>query len=162
MTERPLVIVVAVARNGVIGRGGGLPWRLPHDLRRFKAITMGHPVVLGRKTHESIGRALPGRRNLVVSRRADVALPGCEVVASLDEALARCWADGAVPHVVGGGELYAQALPLATRVEWTDVHAEPDGDVRFPPLPPGQFVEVGREDAEGCTFLSFARVAPPP
>ena len=154
---RPLVIVVAVARNGVIGRDGGLPWRLPEDLRRFKALTMGHPVILGRRTHASIGRALPGRRNLVVSRQAGLLLPGCEVVGSLDEALRRAWEGDGVPHVIGGASLYAEALPRATHIELTEVHAEPEGDTHFPPLPPGAFVEVAREEADGCSFVTLRR-----
>lgn len=128
-----LSLIVAVARNGVIGRNGTLPWRLPTDLQHFKAVTMGAPIVMGRKTWESIGRPLPGRRNIVVSRRADFVASGADVVASLDAALTLC---AGVPEVfvIGGAELYAAALGRADRIHRTLVEAEVDGDTSFPAL----------------------------
>jgi dihydrofolate reductase len=126
-------VIVAVSTNNVIGFKGALPWHLPDDLRRFKAITMGKPVVMGRKTFESIGRALPGRQNIVVSTRADFAAAGCEVVTSAAAAVAS--AAGAVEiMVIGGAGIYALFLPLATRVYLTRVHVVLDGDTHFPNL----------------------------
>ncbi len=151
-----LAIIVAVADNGVIGRNGQLPWQLPDDLKRFKALTMGKPVIMGRRTFESIGRALPGRRNLVVSR---LALGG-----SLPAAIERC---AGVPEacIIGGAALYAAALPGARLVHLTRVHAQPAGDVRFPELPPAEWREVGREEhavdarhAHAMSFLTLQRV----
>jgi len=120
------VAIVAMADNGVIGRGNGLPWHLPDDLRRFKALTMGHALLMGRKTHDSIGRALPGRRNLVLTRNAAWHAPGCEAVASLDEAAVQ--ARDATLFVIGGAEVFSLAWPIVGRLELTEVHAEPEGD----------------------------------
>lgn len=128
-----VALVVAVADNGTIGRDGALPWHLPDDLRRFKAITMGAPVVMGRRTYESIGRPLPGRHNIVVSRSPAWRAEGVTQVRDVPAALA---AAGDAPQVmiIGGAALYAEALPLAQRIYLTRVHAAVDGDVRFPPL----------------------------
>lgn len=127
-----LSILVAVAENGVIGREGRLPWRLPDDLRRFKRLTTGHTIVMGRRTYESIGRALPGRLSIVLSRDPDFTTPaGVEVVGSLDAALDACAGEDEV-FVIGGESLFREALPRADRVYLTRVHAEPAGDVLFP------------------------------
>ncbi len=125
-----LSLIVAVAENGVIGRGGGLPWRLSADLARFKRITMGHTLMMGRKTYESIGRPLPGRRSIVISRRPDFHPEGVSVAASLPAALAMAAGDEQV-FVIGGGEIFREALPLAGRIYLTRVHATMDGDVHF-------------------------------
>jgi len=125
--------VLAVAENGVIGRGNALPWRLPTDLRRFKALTMGHPVIMGRKTWDSIRKPLPGRRNLVVTRNPSFTAPGAEVRPDLASALAAA-ADGPGAEevfVVGGAEIYRLAMPLADRIHLTLVHARPEGDAFF-------------------------------
>ena len=128
-----IVIVAAIGKNRVIGVDGGMPWHLPADLKHFKAVTMGHPVVMGRRTFESIGKPLPGRRNIVLSRSLERAPNGCERVASLEEALA---GPGSGPlMVIGGGELYRSALPLAARMELTFINASPDGDTHFPQWP---------------------------
>lgn len=139
-----LALIVAMTPDRVIGRDNGLPWRLPEDLRRFKAITLGKPVIMGRRTWESIGRPLPGRRNIVVSGRADFAPAGAEVVRDLDAALALA---GDVPEVmvIGGAQLYAAALPRATRLYLTDVHADIDGDAWFPAFDLEAWREVARE-----------------
>jgi len=126
-----LSVIVAMASNGVIGSGGKLPWHLPDDLRRFKALTLGHPVIMGRRTWESMGKPLAGRRNLVVSRRSDWNAEGAEVVPSLAEALARCAAAEEV-FVIGGAELYREALLRADRLYITRVQAHVPGDARFP------------------------------
>lgn len=130
--SRPgIVLVAALARNRVIGVDGEMPWHLPADLAHFKQVTMGHPVIMGRATFESIGRPLPGRRNLVLSRSWTEAPSGVECARSLDEALGRL--DSDVPAmVIGGGQLYAEALPRAVAMELTLVDARPEGDTHFP------------------------------
>ena len=142
-----LTLIVARADNGVIGAGGGLPWRLPDDLRRFKALTMGKPCIMGRKTWDSLPRKpLPGRTNIVVTRNAAFAAAGAVVVRSLDEALAAAAKENPSEiMVIGGADIFAAALPRAGRIHLTEVHAAPDGDVRLPPFPPAQWREVARE-----------------
>jgi len=137
------VFHVARADNGVIGRDGGLPWRLPADLKRFKAATMGKPMIMGRRTFESFPAALPGRRHIVLTRDPDWSAPGAEVARSVEEALALA---GDVPHVavIGGAEVFALFLPRATRVELTEVHGAPEGDTVMPGF--DGWREVGRED----------------
>jgi dihydrofolate reductase len=160
-----LSIIVAVADNGVIGSGNQLPWRLPDDLKRFKALSLGKPIVMGRKTYDSIGRPLPGRLNIVVSRRGDLEIPGCTVVTSLAEALA---AAGAVDEIVivGGADIYRQVLPKVQTIHLTRVHATVPGDVQFPQLAPGEWRERGTEHhpaderhAYAFTFSTLERVA---
>ena len=159
-----LSLIVARARNGVIGRGNALPWKLPEDLAHFKRTTLGHPIVMGRRTWDSIGRPLPGRRNIVVTRNAAWQVDGVERAASLDEALAACDPSEDV-FVIGGAELYAQALPRADRVIVTEIDREYDGDVFFPPLDVTQWREVSRDahppsgDAAGFAFVHYARRA---
>ena len=138
-------IVVAMDRRGVIGRDGGLPWHLPADLQHFRRVTMGKPIVMGRRTHESIGRPLPGRENIVVSRSPGYNAPGCRVVGSLSEA--RAAVPGAAEiMVIGGAALYREALPLAKHVYLTEVHAEVEGDVYFPPLDRAEWQERERQN----------------
>jgi dihydrofolate reductase len=169
---------VGVDRRGAIGREGRLPWRLPDDLRRFKALTLGHPVIMGRKTFEAIGRALPGRTNVVVTHQHGYRAPGATVVHSLEAALAEA---RTVPgpksggpgeecvFVIGGGQLYAQALPLAGRLYVTHVETEVEGaDAHFPPLDPGVWREVAREGhpADGrhpfpFSYVTYERVLRP-
>ena len=128
-----LSAIVAVAENGVIGRKGGLPWHLPAEMARFKQITMGHPIIMGRKTHESIGRALPGRYNVVITRDKDYRAEGCEVVGSLDEAieLAKKAEGSKEIFVIGGEQIYREAMPKLERIYLTKVHAKIDGDKFF-------------------------------
>ena len=153
----PLLVefVVAAAENDVIGRDNGLPWRLPADLRRFKATTMGHSILMGRRTFESIGRALPGRRNLVLTRSPGFAAAGCDIVRTLDEALG---AAGAGPlMVIGGAEIYRLTLPLAQRIHLTLVHTViDDGDARFGGWRGPEWVEVSRERHEADTANAYA------
>jgi dihydrofolate reductase len=139
-----VTLILARARNGVIGAGGGLPWRLPEDLQFFKRTTMGHPIVMGRKTWESIGRPLPGRRSVVVTRDRGYAAPGAEVVHSLDEAIRRC-ADTDEIFVIGGAQLYADALPRADRLLLTEIDADFDGDTFLPAPAPEAWTESSRE-----------------
>jgi dihydrofolate reductase len=139
-----VTMVVAAAADNVIGRKGELPWRLPEDLRRFKELTMGKPIVMGRRTFESIGRPLPGRRNIVVSRRPGLRLEGCEVSDSPDAALALAGQAEEV-MVIGGQQLYEAFLPRATRIHMTRVHETIEGDAFFPQLPPDEWQVVWSE-----------------
>lgn len=139
-----LTLVAAVAENGVIGRGGTLPWRLPEDLKHFRRLTLGNTVLMGRKTYDSLGKPLDGRANWVLTRDPAFAAPGVRVFRELAEALA------AEPQgrllVIGGGELYRQTLPLAQCLELTLVHASPQGDAHFPAYVPAQWREAARTD----------------
>ena len=155
----PLVsIVVATDEQGGIGHQGGLPWHLSDDLKRFKQLTLGKPIVMGRKTWDSIGRPLPGRHNIVVSRQRGLVLEGATVVPSLEAA----WqAAGDVPEicVIGGAEIFRQALPLTDVVHWTLVHATVDADTRLPPFDGTEWIEVDRDtrpvDARHAHSFSF-------
>jgi len=153
------VLIAALDRNGAIGRGNALPWRLPDDLRRFKALTLGKPVLMGRRTAQSLGRALPGRRNLVLTRSGEVPFDGMQAVASFDEALALAGGDGATELcVIGGGEIYALCLAQATRMHLTHVDTVvEDADAFFPRFDPAQWQVLAREvhaaDAKhACAF----------
>lgn len=157
-------LVVAAARNNVIGKGNALPWSLPNDLKHFREVTAGHTIIMGRKTFESIGRPLPKRRNIVITRQADYKPEGVEVVGSLDAAVVTVPPDEEV-FVIGGGEIFKQALPIADRVYLTRVEVDIEGDAFFPPLEPGQWHETSRIDgivdeknALPHTFLIFERV----
>ncbi len=164
-------VIVAAAENGVIGRGNALPWHLPEDLRYFRRVTMGKPLVMGRRTFESIGRPLPGRTNIVISRNPRFRAEGTRVVASLDDALqlARdiALADGVDELlVIGGAEIYAQAIPRADRLYLTLVHAAVEGDALLPPIDWREWRETGRERHRGSgdnphdySFLVYERAA---
>lgn len=143
-TRPRISLVVAMDRERVIGRDGTLPWHLPEDLKHFRAITMGKPIIMGRRTHASIGRALPGRRNLVLTRDVSYDAPGCERCSSLDEALVRV-ADADEAMIIGGAALYRDALPRAGRIYLTEVDAAVGGDVHFPPLDEQDWIEVSCE-----------------
>jgi len=154
-----VTIVAAVARNGVIGVDGGLPWHLPDDLRRFKELTMGHVLVMGRRTYESIGRPLPGRTTVVVTRRPDWSAGADDVIRARD-------VPGALQlgseiddevFVVGGGQVYEEALPLADRLELTFVDAEPEGDTFFPEVDWSQWREVTREEGDDVAYVTYER-----
>jgi len=138
-----LTLIVARARNGTIGLRGALPWRLPEDLAQFRRTTLGHPILMGRRTHESIGRPLPGRRNIVLSRDPGFRAAGCEVAPDLDRALALC-ADTDEAFVIGGADLYRAALPRADRLLITEIGADFEGDVFFPPVDAARWLEVER------------------
>ena len=162
-----LVLIVARAKNGVIGKDGALPWHLPDDLRRFKRMTVGKPVIMGRKTIESIGKPLSGRQNIVLTRDPLWQFPGVSVVPNLAEAVAaagldpRARAEGIM--VIGGAQIYAEALPSATRIELTEVDAAPDGDTLLPPFDPARWSEVARESypatevQPGYAFVTLVR-----
>ena len=153
-----ITLLAAVGRNGVIGRDNDLPWRLPEDLQHFKRVTMGHTLVMGRRTYDSIGRPLPGRRTVVVTRQAGWAADGVTVAHSLLEALQAAVRDGDTEvFVVGGGEIYAQALPLAVRLLLTEVDQAPEGDAWFPEIDPSDWVETAREQRDGFAFVTYQR-----
>lgn len=157
-----LAVIFAVAENGVIGRDNGLPWRIPEDMRHFKRVTMGKPVIMGRKTWDSIGRPLPGRTNIVISRNPCFTAEGIEVAPSLDAALALAGpiaaADGAGEVVViGGAEIYRAAIPRADRLYTTEVHAIVDGDALLPEIDWNQWREASREFHSGDLDYSFVR-----
>jgi len=137
-------LIAAVAANGVIGAQGRLPWRLPEDLRHFKALTLGHPIIMGRKTWESLARPLPGRENIVVTRSSGYTARGAHVAASLEAALALCSGEP-VAFVIGGGELYAAALPIADGLVLTEIHCDYAGDARFPDFDRSAWRETQRE-----------------
>lgn len=147
--DPPLVLVVATGRNGVIGGDGRLPWRLPSDLRRFKAVTMGKPMLMGRKTYAAIGRPLPGRETIVLTRDPVFSVPGIHVARTLDSGLklaGECARSMGAQEIIiaGGGELYRQTLPIAARLDVTEVDLAPDGDATFPAIDPAQWREISR------------------
>ncbi|MBA3309554.1 MAG: dihydrofolate reductase [Nocardioidaceae bacterium] len=162
-----VTLVAAIARNQAIGRAGGLPWHLPGDLQRFKAATMGHVVVMGRRTYDSIGRPLPGRTTIVVTRQPGWQPPGgpaaglVETAPSVKAALHRGQQLDEQVFVAGGGQIYADALPLADRMLLTWVDAEPEGDAFFPSVDWDQWVETKREQQDGWALAGYARVASP-
>lgn len=153
-----IALVVAVARNGVIGRDNALPWHLPEDLKFFKRVTMNKPVVMGRKTYDSIGKPLVHRTNVVITRNADYRPPGVLVVDSIETALARCESllrmqsapDDAEVSVIGGAQIFEGVLPIADRLYFTEVHADIEGDIYFPEFDRSEWVEVSREDRAAC------------
>ena len=149
-----LVLIAAVARNGVIGKDGRMPWHLAADLQHFKRLTMGHAMLMGRRTWDSLGRALPGRRSIVISRDPGWHADGAEHAASLPAALAMVAAE-AQAFVIGGAQLYAQALPLADELRLTEIDRDFAGDARFPAWDRAAFTETGREthvSPEGWTY----------
>jgi dihydrofolate reductase len=155
-----VALIAAVADNGVIGRGGDLPWRLPADLKHFRRLTMGHHLIVGRRTWQSIGKPLTGRRILVLTRKQSTEPPGAESCATLEEALTRAAEAGdEEPFIGGGGEIYRLGLPRADRLYLTRVHFEPAGDVYFPPLDGGRWRLVERRqrqpDERNAHRLSF-------
>jgi len=165
-----IVLVVAVAENGVIGRNNQLPWRIKSDLKYFRSVTMNKPVVMGRKTYVSIGKPLPGRTNIVITRQDDFAAPGVLVAPGIDEALAAARGDALRRGtneiaVIGGTDVFNQTLPLADRIALTKVHAKPDGDTYFPSIDPVVWREIertpqpqGPDDDYGFTIVNYERL----
>lgn len=155
-------IIVAMSRNGIIGRDNAIPWNIPADMDRFRELTLGHALIMGRKTFESIGRPLPGRRNIVVSRQADYVAEGVVVAGSLPEALLLAGGEGEI-FICGGGEIYEQALPLAGRIYLTLIDCDIDGDTGFPFIRQDDFVEIFREriaETPPADFVVLERTAP--
>jgi len=168
-----IVFVAAVAENGVIGQAGGLPWRIKSDMQRFRATTWGHPMIAGRKTYLSFPRRpLPGRTNIIVSRSSGFAAPGAIVAPTLAAGLEVARGDALrrgrdAIMVVGGAEIYAQAMPLADRLEITHIHARPEGDAMFPPIDPATWRETARSahvpeagDDAGYDAVTYIRIRP--
>jgi dihydrofolate reductase len=138
-TAKPrLSMIVAMAKNRVIGAKGKIPWHLPNELQLFKQVTMGHHIIMGRKTHESIGRLLPGRSTVIVTRQSEYVVPGARIAHTLEQAVALCAGDSEI-FIIGGGELYRAAMPMADRLYLTVVDAEPDGDTRMPAFNPADW-----------------------
>jgi dihydrofolate reductase len=150
-----LSIIVALGGNNEIGMGGKIPWHLPADLKHFKALTLGKPVLMGRKTFEAIGKPLPGRRNIVVTRDRDYRAPGCEVAHSFTDALVLA-AGAPEIMVIGGGEIYREALPRTQRIYLTRVHARFQADTFSPSLDPAEWRETAREDHAADARNAFA------
>jgi len=149
---------VAVARNGTIGADGGLPWRLPEDLKHFKRVTMGNPIVMGRKTYESIGRPLPGRANIVITRNANFTAEGIHVTPDIESAIAAAKTSGAGTGsdwvmIIGGGEIYRQTMDTVDRLYLTEIAADIAGDTAYPAFDRSLFTEIERQDipADGDT-----------
>jgi dihydrofolate reductase len=157
-----VTLIVARAENGVIGRGGKLPWNLPEDLRHFKEVTMGTPMVMGRKTFESLPKLLPGRRHIVLTRDPDWRSEGAEIARDAPGALAL--AGEPRVSIIGGAEIFAMFLPLADRIELTEVHARPEGDTFMPPFDPVHWRETRREAhgaKDGQPAFSFVSLVRP-
>ena len=165
VTNTRFALVVATSENDIIGDQGGMPWHLPRDLRRFKSLTMGHPIVMGRRTWESIGKPLPGRRNIVLTRDCDYVAKGAQVVHSIKD-IAHATADETVVMIIGGGEIYRLFFDLADTVHRTRIHASLSGDTSFPELLPATWKmteherhESDEDNAYTMTFETWSRVA---
>lgn len=156
---KPLAMVAAMTPSRVIGRAGTIPWHYPEDMKHFRAVTRGHAVIMGRGTYESIGKALPKRRTIVVSRHPERGLPDSEVVSSLDAAIELAREHDDEPRILGGAQIYAAALPLATRLILTFLETEHEGDVYFPAFDPADWIEEERRSAPGLSFVTLVRRA---
>jgi dihydrofolate reductase len=156
-----IIGIAAVAANGVIGAGNDIPWRIPADWQRFKALTTGHVLIMGRKTYDSIGRSLPGRTTFVITRDRMWRGDGVRAVPSLDEAFDQALLlDPETIFVAGGGEIYRAAWHRLTALEITEVDQYPDGEVRFPEIGQNEWIETGRESHDGYSFVSYCRRSP--
>ncbi|MGI9402172.1 MAG: dihydrofolate reductase [Rhizobiaceae bacterium] len=168
--EIRLAIIAAIGRNGVIGVDGELPWRLSSDLKRFKQITMGKPIIMGRKTFDSIGKPLPGRCNIVITRNDGFLVPGIEVAANIESgiSIARRYAaeeNLEEVHVIGGGEIYSRTIEFADRLYITHVHSSPEGDTKFPPIDEKNWkmtssedIPAGEKDTAATRFAVYDRI----
>lgn len=156
-----IIIIVAVAKNGIIGKDGKMPWHLPSDLRHFKETTMGFPLIMGRKTYESIGKPLPWRDNIVLTRDTSRSFPGCVTMHSLDEALEYC-KDQMKVFVIGGADIFISAMPIADTLIITALEREYDGDVSFPEIDPKQFKVSEHRDyneEEPYAIIHYERIS---
>ena len=154
-----IVIIAAVARNRVIGKDNRLLWNIPEDMAHFKALTAGHTVIMGRKTWESLPprfRPLPGRRNIVITRQADYAAPGAELADSLENAL-KLASTATVAFIIGGEQIYTQAMAVADRLEITEVELEPEGDAWFPEIAAVDWEKTAKTDSTGFSFVTYCR-----
>jgi dihydrofolate reductase len=153
----PLTFIVAVAKNGVMGKDGGLPWDLPEDRAFFRDSTMGHAVIMGHRTWDERGEPLPGRRNIVVSRSGPVSGSGREVVPTIEEAIALARTTDPSPFVVGGAEIFRLAMPYATRLLVTEIDFEVEGDTFFPPVDTTQWRATSRQRGDRATYVTYDR-----
>lgn len=150
-----IIIIAAVSENGVIGDGPNIPWHISEDFKRFKELTLNHPVIMGRKTFESIGKPLSNRQNIVLTRKNDYNPEGVLVVHSLDEALSSC--EDEEVYIIGGSTVYSEAMPKADVLEITEVHQKVDGDVFFPDIDKNVWKEIVRDDRQGFSFVTYNR-----
>lgn len=157
LERKPLAMVAAMAKNRVIGKDGGLPWHHPEDLKHFMRVTKGHAIIMGRATYDSVGKPLKDRRNIIVSRDRTLRAEGCEVVDSLERALELAREHDEEPRIIGGAQLYALALPLATRMWLTYLDEEYEGDTYFPEFDPNEWQEVERWRKDAATFVTLER-----
>jgi dihydrofolate reductase len=155
--HEPLALIVAMTRHRVIGRKGAMPWHYPEDMKHFRRTTLGHAIIMGRATFDSIGKPLNKRRNIIVSRAPDLEVEGCEVASSVDAAIVLARQTDDEPFIVGGSQIYAAALPLVTRLFLTEIHQDHGGDVYFPDFDRTQWVEEERRKGEGLSFVTLAR-----
>jgi dihydrofolate reductase len=156
-----MIGIAAVAANGIIGTGNDIPWRIPADWRRFKSLTMGQVLIMGRKTYDSIGRALPGRFTFVITRDRMWRAEGVRAVSSLEDAFDQALQlDPQTIFVAGGGEIYRAAWDRLTGLEITEVDQKPDGEVTFPEIDPDEWLETDRESHDGYSFVSYRRRSP--
>jgi len=154
---KPLALIAAYDRNRVIGRDGDLPWHHPEDLGHFKQTTLGHAIIHGRRSYESFGRPLPGRRNIVVTRNPDFSAEGCTVVHDLDKAIEEAYREDDFPFVCGGSRIYAEALPRVTRMYLTEIDETHDGDTHFPEFDEDDWEEIDRRESGVLTFRTLER-----
>ena len=154
-----IALIVAVSKNGVIGDKGKIPWHIREDLQRFKRLTMGHPIIMGRRTYESIGKPLPGRTNIVLTQSSNfTALPEVLTFGSLDAALDHCREQNAESvFIIGGSKVYQLALPLADKLFVTEVHQHVNGDTKFPDYDHREWMETAREDGPEYSFVEYTR-----
>jgi dihydrofolate reductase len=155
--RQPLAMVAAMTPARVIGRRGAIPWHYPEDMKHFRRVTTGHALIMGRATYDSIGKPLPKRRNIVISRDASLRIEGCEVVPSLERAIELAREHDDEPRVIGGGQIYACALPLATRLWLTYLADEHEGDVYFPAIDAAEWREEERTEVPGLTWVTLVR-----
>jgi dihydrofolate reductase len=155
--RKPLALVAALTKRRVIGRAGGIPWHHPDDMKHFRRVTLQHAVIMGRATYDSMGKPLAKRRNIVISRERGLRIDGCEVVGDLPAALALARESDAEPRVIGGAQIYALALPCATRMFLTWLDEEHEGDTYFPEFDSSQWFEEERRSAPGLTYSTLVR-----
>lgn len=155
--RQPLALVAAMTASRVIGKDGKIPWHYPEDMKHFRRVTLDHAVIMGRATYDSIGKPLPKRRNIVLTRNASLRIEGCDVVSSLADALRLAREHDSEPRVIGGGEIYAAALPMATRLFLTYLDVEHEGDAYFPAFDASEWSEDERRRSDGLTFVTLVR-----
>lgn len=156
LNKSEVILIAAVSENGVIGKKNALPWYLPEDLKRFRRLTLGHPIIMGRKTYGSIGRVLPKRRNIIITRDQNFKADGVETFQSIEAAFKACQEADKV-FIIGGGEIFKLAMPFAQKIEMTRVHKNVDGDVYFPEIKAGEWQEISREPHESYSFITYER-----